>query len=125
GRSAVCFIFVLSLGAALIVPFGSFAAPVPSQLTDQQFWSLSKELSEDDGSFRSDNLLSNENTFQYVIPGLLKSAKQGRVYMGVGPAQNFTSLTALKPAMAVIGDIRHGNLDVHLMYKALFELSKD
>jgi hypothetical protein len=25
----------------------------------------------------------------------------------------------------VIVDIRHGNLDVHLMYKALFELSKD
>ena len=32
---------------------------------------------------------------------------------------------ALKPAMAFIVDIRHGNLDVHLMYKALFELSKD
>ena len=27
--------------------------------------------------------------------------------------------------MAIIIDIRHGNLDVHLMYKALFELSKD
>jgi hypothetical protein len=125
GRAAVCFIFVLSLGAALIVPFGSFAAPVPAQLTDQQFWNLSKELSEEDGVFRSDNLLSNENTFQYVIPGLLKSAKQGRVYMGVGPEQNFTYIAALKPSMAVIVDIRHGNFDVHLMYKALFELSKD
>lgn len=27
--------------------------------------------------------------------------------------------------MAIIIDIRHGNLDVHLLYKALFELSKD
>jgi hypothetical protein len=27
--------------------------------------------------------------------------------------------------MAVVFDIRHGNFDVHLMYKALFELSKD
>jgi hypothetical protein len=34
-------------------------------------------------------------------------------------------MAALKPAMAVIIDIRHGNLDVHLMYKALFELSTD
>src|SRR6185295_10145972 len=83
------------------------------------------DSSEEDGFFRSDNLLSNETTFQYVIPGLLKAAKQGRVYMGVGPEQNFTYITALKPAMAIIVDIRHGNLDVHLMYKALFELSKD
>ncbi len=125
GSAAVCMIFVLSLGAILIAPFRSLAAPVPTQLTDQQFWSLSKELSEDDGVFRSDNLLSNETSYQYVIPSLLKSAKQGRVYMGVGPEQNFTYIAALKPAMAVILDIRHGNLDVHLMYKALFELSRD
>jgi hypothetical protein len=45
--------------------------------------------------------------------------------MGVGPEQNFTYIVALKPAMAIIVDIRHGNLDVHLMYKALFEMSKD
>ncbi len=127
GRAAVCMIFVVSLGAALMAPRASHAAPasVPMQLTDQQFWNLSKELSEDDGVFRSDNLLSNETTFQYIIPNLLKTAKQGRVYMGVGPEQNFTYIAALKPAMAVIVDIRHGNLDVHLMYKALFELSKD
>jgi hypothetical protein len=43
--------------------------------------------------------------------------------MGVGPEQNFTYIAALKPAMAFIVDIRHGNLDVHLMYKALFEMS--
>ena len=45
--------------------------------------------------------------------------------MGVGPEQNFTYIAALKPTMAIIVDIRHGNLDVHLMYKALFEMSKD
>src|SRR5262249_27985806 len=96
-----------------------------TQISDQQFWSLSKESSEDDGFFRSDNLLSNETSFQYIIPQLLRNTKQGRVYLGVGPEQNFTYIAALKPAMAVIIDIRHGNLDVHLMYKALFELSKD
>src|SRR5262249_15439371 len=84
-----------------------------------------KEFSEEDGVFRSDNLLSNETTFQYIIPKLLKTTKQGRVYLGVGPEQNFTYIAALKPTMAIIIDIRHGNLDVHLMYKALFELSKD
>ena len=45
--------------------------------------------------------------------------------MGVGPEQNFTYMTALKPDMAFIVDIRRGNLDLHLMYKALFELSAD
>jgi hypothetical protein len=125
GSAALCLIVVVSLGATLVAPFRLLGAPVPTQLTDQQFWNLSREWSEDDGVFRSDNLLSNETTFQYVIPNLLKASKQGRVYMGVGPEQNFTYIAALKPAMAVIVDIRHGNLDVHLMYKALFELSKD
>ena len=31
----------------------------------------------------------------------------------------------VKPRMAFIVDIRRGNLDLHLMYKALFELSAD
>jgi len=101
------------------------SAVVPSRLTDDQFWSLSRNSSEEDGVFRSDNLLSNETTFQWVIPQVLQTARQGRVYLGVGPEQNFTYMAALRPTMAFIIDIRHGNLDVHLLYKALFELSKD
>jgi hypothetical protein len=102
-------------------------APVhlPERLSDADFWTLSTDLSEPNGSFRSDNLLSNEIWLQYVIPDLLNVAKPGRVYMGVGPEQNFTYIAALKPAMAVIVDVRRGNLDLHLMYKALFELSAD
>src|SRR5215510_3321735 len=122
----LCLILVCVNAAVHPLPDGQAAArAVPSQLSDEQFWKLSSSLSEQDGSFRSDNLLSNELNFQYVIPELLATAKQGRVYMGVGPEQNFTYITALKPAMAFIVDIRHGNLDVHLMYKALFELSND
>ncbi len=75
--------------------------------------------------FRSDNLLSNELLFQYVIPNLTDAAKAGRVYLGVGPEQNFTYIAALKPRMVFIIDIRRGNLDLHLVYKALFEISKD
>jgi hypothetical protein len=121
-----CFILVFGVSGVQLVPTGrAKAASVPTQLSDQQFWSLSKDSSEEDGFFRSDNLLSNETSFQEILPGLLRVAKPSRVYMGVGPEQNFTYIAALKPAMAVIIDIRHGNLDVHLMYKALFELSKD
>ena len=116
----------LTLAVLLLAcSFGNHAAapPIPAQLTDEQFWQLSSASSEPDGVFRSDNLLSNELNFQYVIPELLKTTQQGRVYMGVGPEQNFTYIAAVKPAMAFIVDIRHGNLDVHLMYKALFEMS--
>lgn len=95
---------------------------LPARLTDQEFWTLSSELSEQDGQFRSDNLVSNEVWLQYVIPDLLKAVPTG-VYLGVGPEQNFTYIAALKPAMAFIIDVRRGNLDLHLMYKALFELS--
>jgi hypothetical protein len=115
----------LSAVATLILSGVLASAETPRQLSDEEFWKLATESSEDDGFFRSDNLLSNETTFQYVIPDILKVAKQGRVYMGVGPEQNFTYIAALRPAMAFIIDIRHGNFDVHLMYKALFELSKD
>jgi hypothetical protein len=119
-------IFATACLILVLVHTGRAAEPaVPAQLTDRQFWALSHDSSEADGYFRSDNLLSNETSFQFVIPDLLKEAKQGRVYMGVGPEQNFTYMAALKPSMAVIIDIRHGNLDVQLMYKALFELSKD
>ena len=101
------------------------AATLPARLSDTDFWSLITELSEPGGYFRSDNLLSNEVWLQYVIPDLLAIARPGRVYMGVGPEQNFTYIAALKPAMVFITDVRRGNLDLHLMYKALFELSAD
>jgi len=109
----------------LVLCVDATAQSIPAQLSDQEFWKLSTESSEPDGRFRSDNLLSNENWFQYVIPELNQTAKQGRVYLGVGPEQNFTYMAALKPKMAFIIDIRRGNLDLQLMYKALFELSKD
>jgi hypothetical protein len=100
-------------------------ASLPESLSDAAFWQLITDLSEPGGSFRSDNLLSNEIWLQYVIPELLNVAKPGRVYMGVGPEQNFTYIAALKPAMAIIVDVRRGNLHMHLMYKALFEMSSD
>src|SRR5262245_26758992 len=120
-----CALLAGGAAAVQLVHANVAAVPPPKELTDQQFRRLSKDSSEEDGVFRSDNLLSNETSFQYVIPDLLKTVKPGRVYLGVGPEQNFTYMAALRPAMAIIIDIRHGNLDVQLMYKALFELSSD
>jgi hypothetical protein len=101
------------------------AEPLPERLSDRDYWNLVTTLSEPDGEFRSDNLLSNEIFLQYVIPELMRGAKANRVYLGVGPEQNFTYIAALKPKMVFIVDIRRGNMHLHLMYKALFELSSD
>ena len=125
-RTFIALLVVAGLGVPSSAP-GVLAAAdsLPTHLTDQQFWQLSGELSEENGYFRSDNLVSNELWFQTVIPELLSQAKPGGVYLGVGPEQNFTYIAALKPKMVFITDIRRGNLHTHLMYKALFELSAD
>ncbi|MGQ0538427.1 MAG: LIC_10091 family protein [Gemmatimonadaceae bacterium] len=98
---------------------------LPAQLSDSAFWNLVTESSESDGYFRSDNLVSNELTFQHVIPELLEAVDTGGVYLGVGPDQNFTYITALRPRIAFIVDIRRGAMLQHLMYKAIVELSRD
>ena len=82
---------------------------IPAKLTDSAFWKLVTDYSEPGGYFRSDNFVSNENTYQWVIPDLLRTTKPGGVYLGVGPDQNFTYLVALKPKIAFIFDIRRQN----------------
>jgi hypothetical protein len=104
---------------------GAARADLPSKLSDADFWSLSQTLSEPDGYFRSDNLLSNEMVFARVVPALVEATTPGGVYLGVGPEQNFTYIAAMRPAMVFITDVRRDNLRLHLMYKALFELSAD
>jgi hypothetical protein len=101
------------------------AADLPARLGDQEYWQLLSDFSEPNGNFRSDNLVSNEIRFQDVIPALLRNARLGGIYIGVGPEQNFSYIASLRPRMAFIVDVRRGNVDLHLMYKALFELSAD
>jgi hypothetical protein len=96
---------------------------LPAALSDAEFWNLITECSEAGGDFRSDNLVSNEDTYQRVIPDLTRKLKPGGVYLGVGPDQNFTYIAALHPKLAIITDIRRQNMMLHLMYKALFEMS--
>jgi hypothetical protein len=98
---------------------------IPERLSDTEYWSLIKEFSEPGGYFRSENFVSNESAFQRVIPTLKRYTKPGGVYLGVGPDQNFTYIAALEPKLAFIVDVRRQNMLLHLMYKALFELSGD
>ena len=118
-------LFSLS-GVALFGPRDRVAADnLPKQLSDRAFWKLVTDFSEPDGFFRSDNFISNETTFQEVIPELAKRVSANGVYLGVGPDQNFTYITALHPRMAFIIDIRRQNMLQHLMYKAIIEMSDD
>ena len=114
------------LALCLLSPaLGAFQAELPASLTDKEFWDLSERMSEPNGTFQSDNLLSNETALSSVAAALAQRVKTGGVYLGVGPEQNFTYIAAMQPKMAFITDIRRGNLHMHLMYKALFELSQD
>lgn len=116
----------LPLACAVALGCGSASgaqATLPARYADTTFWRLSTEMSEPGGYFRSDNLLSNETSFQWVVPSLQRMTRPGGVYLGVAPEQNFTFIAALKPKIAFIIDIRRGNLLEHLMYKALFETS--
>jgi hypothetical protein len=94
-----------------------------SALSDSEFWNFFTTMSEPGGSFPSENLVSNELSYQDVIPALQRSLAPNGVYLGVGPEQNFTYIANLKPSLAVIFDIRRQNAMQHLLYKALFELS--
>ena len=96
---------------------------LPTRLSDEEFWRLSTDFSEPAGAFaHSDNLVSNESQFAHTIRVLRPT---GGVYIGVGPEQNFSYIARLRPEMAFIIDIRQENRNLHLMYKALFELSAD
>src|SRR5215510_4488210 len=124
---------VLAAAAALFAflgPLSLTSSPLvatdrlPPQLSDEAFWNMVSEFSETGGYFRSDNFVSNETTFQYVIKNLKKTTPGG-VYLGVGPDQNFTYIVAMQPKLAIIFDIRRQNTMQHLMYKALIEMSSD
>src|SRR5438876_12009692 len=99
------------------------ADAIPSEISDQELWRMVTAMSEPDGQFRFENFLSNELQYQFVIPTLKSTTRSGGVYMGVGPEQNFTYIAALKPKIAFITDIRRQNMLLHMIYKALFELS--
>jgi hypothetical protein len=125
-RSVVA-VFGLALGISIGVSpaflRNGLEGATPARLTDRELWQLSADASEPNGYFRSDNLTSNELGFERVIPELLIRTRPGMAYLGVGPEQNFTYIAATRPAIAIIFDVRRGNLHVQLMYKALFELA--
>jgi hypothetical protein len=111
-------LLAVAVAAALAVaaPRAPRAAAEPS-LTDQEFRTLITGMSERGGSFVTDNIVSNEIAQQDVLPDVERTHRGA--YIGVGPEQNLTYISALKPSIAFVVDLQRGNMLLHLMYKAL------
>lgn len=93
--------------------------------TDSSFAFLIESISEKEGYFDTDNLISNERSYLHVIDELNARDIRGSAYIGVGPGQNFSYLAHIQPEIAFIVDIRRDNLLQHLWYKALFEVASN
>jgi len=112
--------------AASRAPQASKSASLPARLSDAEFWKLATDISEPGGYFRiTDNYTSNEREVGTMFTLLRETGVRGGVYIGVGPEQNLSYIAAVRPAMAFIVDIRRQAVMQHLMFKAVFELSKD
>lgn len=118
---------IVLLNLILLLAFSS--AALAQQKADagekrNDFAQLVSRLSEKAGYFGSDNLVSNELTYQHVLGKLAESKVTGGVYLGVGPDQNFTYIAQIKPKLAIMIDIRRDALLQHVMFKSLFMMSR-
>ena len=116
--------FKIALILTLVFSCDNKSSDIPIQFSKEQFATLVEILSENGGNFDSDNLVSNEAGYLHISSFLKKFAVKNEVYIGVGPDQNFTYISQLKPRYAFILDIRRDNLIEHLIYKAIFDLSE-
>jgi hypothetical protein len=113
------------LSATLVAVAAGAQAPAPAAARDTAFAAAVQRLSEPGGFFDSDNLISNESSYLHVITRLRRLRVSGGAYIGVGPDQNYSYIAAIRPAVAYMIDIRRDNALQHLLYKALFERSRN
>jgi hypothetical protein len=115
-RAAVAIAFLALCGGG-----GHAQAPSPPATT---FAGQIASLSEPEGYFDTDNLISNEQGYLFVLQDIERAALRGGAYVGVGPDQNFSYIAAARPDVAFIIDVRRDNLLLHLLFKALFSLAR-
>lgn len=119
----------LALWSAACAPPERSASPSASAttgavlhpLSDSAFAALVARISEPQGFFDTDNLISNEGGYLKVMGALDRSGVHGGAYVGVGPDQNYSYIARIRPAIAFIVDIRRDNLLHHLLLRALME----
>jgi hypothetical protein len=115
----------LAIGAHLSVPVTSRPAPLGFRAADTSFAGLVAQLSEPNGYFDSDNIITNEVSYLQVSSQLEKAGTHGGVYIGVGPDQNYSYIAMIRPQIAFMLDIRRDNLLEHLLFKSLFAMSRN
>ena len=108
-------------------PDRALTTPKPGEraLTAEQFGQLSEKLSEPNGYFDSDNLISNETSYLHVMGKLRQMKVSGGAFIGVGPDQSFSYIAQIRPNIAFMVDIRRDNLLQHQLFKSLFALSSN
>ncbi len=112
------------IGTAALWLLAACIAGVGQSHVPATFAARSAQLSEAGGYFDTDNLISNERSYQQVVPALQEAGIAGGAYIGVGPDQNFSYIAQVRPSIAFILDVRRNNLLLHLLFKALFQLSE-
>jgi hypothetical protein len=123
-------LFVALLGFAVMTVPGHterFAMPgaagTDGGIPAGEFARMIQEFSEDDGYFSSDNFTSNETSYLHIVGKLRDIGVSGGAYLGVGPEQNFTYISKIRPRIAFILDVRRQAVIQHLLYKAIFHVA--
>ena len=88
---------VVILAAALVAAAQSTSPRTTSQ---GAFAAHIAALSEPNGYFDTDNLISNERSYLQVLPELRERKVRGGAYVGVGPDQNFSYIAEVRPSVA-------------------------
>ena len=99
--------------------------PIERVILPAEFARLIETISEPDGYFDTDNLISNESSYLHVMGKLRKMNVSGGAFIGVGPDQSFSYIAQIRPRVVFITDIRRDNLLQHFWFKALFALSRN
>lgn len=99
--------------------------PADRSLSLQEFAALSQKLSEPNGYFDTDNLISNETSYLHVMGKMRQMKINGGAFIGVGPDQSFSYIAQIRPNIAFMVDVRRDNLLQHLLFKALFESARN
>jgi hypothetical protein len=121
-RQSILLLFAVILMTATPKTIAQKADETPKR---NDFAQLVSQLSERAGYFGSDNLVSNELSYQHVLGKLSKMNVTGGAYLGVGPDQNFTYIAQIKPRIAIMIDIRRDALLQHMLFKTLFMMSRN
>jgi len=79
GVVAAAIVAAAVVGVLRLAPQWRETGSLPSRLSDAAFWHVVSELSEPGASFMSANYVSNEDSFQRVIPELQGRSRRGGV----------------------------------------------